>query len=338
MEGQFSASHTQYQYQWHHFVRRNTDTAPPPSSTAPSLVRVSPQLQHTQLDLLPSILPQQESYHQAQLAHYNKLLVSSTSVTTSARTSSGLQASPLPPLLSAQHIQAVSRTRSSSRGGNTSKPNKSSRVGHGNRDSRKSSKGDRAPVPERESSTMMTMDKLDLTGKLPNRPLAHHQNSSLSHQSNSVPSTPLQHARKFSFDREPSPTAPNSHSPRSAYSESNIVLPPRLVNLPRSACKFETASYHFKRRMPYNLGTDKLENLSSAKIKSKLDKDEEIKLSTDMREMYDRLLPSPASEARREELVQKLEKSFNDEWPGHNIKVHVFGSSGNLLCTDDSDG
>lgn len=90
--------------------------------------------------------------------------------------------------------------------------------------------------------------------------------------------------------------------------------------------------------MPYNLGTDKLDNLSSAKIKSKLTKDEERTLSTDMRELYDRLLPSPASEARREELVQKLEKSFNDEWPGHNIRVHVFGSSGNLLCTDDSDG
>ena len=333
MEGQSSTSNSQYQYQWQRLVRRNTDTAPPSSS--PSL-RGSPQLQQAPLDLLPILLPQQESYHQAQLAHYNKLLVSSTSVSNSARTSSGLQASPLPPILSAQHIQAVPRSRSSSRGGNTSKSNKSSRVGHGNRDTRKPSKGER----ERESSSIMTLEKLDLTGKLPNRPLAHHQNSSLSHQSNSVPSTPLQHARKFSFngDREPSPNAINNPSPRSAYSESNVVPPSRLNTTPREACIYETASQHFNRRIPYAEGTEKLETLDSAKIKSKLSKDEERVLSTDMRELYDRLLPTPASEARREELVQKLEKSFNDEWPGHDIRVHVFGSSGNLLCTDDSDG
>ena len=90
--------------------------------------------------------------------------------------------------------------------------------------------------------------------------------------------------------------------------------------------------------MPYSLGGDKLEKLNSKDIKSKLSEDEERKLSTDMRELYDRLLPTLESESRREKLVQKLEKLFNDEWPGHNIRVHVFGSSGNLLCTDESDG
>jgi DNA polymerase sigma len=95
---------------------------------------------------------------------------------------------------------------------------------------------------------------------------------------------------------------------------------------------------HTKRRMPYSLGSEKLEKLNPKDVKSKLSEDEERKLSTDMRELYDRLLPTPESEERREKLVQKLEKLFNDEWPGHNIRVHVFGSSGNLLCTDESDG
>jgi DNA polymerase sigma len=73
-------------------------------------------------------------------------------------------------------------------------------------------------------------------------------------------------------------------------------------------------------------------------VKSKLSEDEERKLATDMREIYDRLLPTEKVEEKRKKLVQKLEKIFNDEWPGHDIKVHLFGSSGNLLCSDDSDG
>jgi len=95
---------------------------------------------------------------------------------------------------------------------------------------------------------------------------------------------------------------------------------------------------HTKRRMPYSIGSENLEKLNAADIKSKLSEDEERNLSTDMRELYDRLLPTPESELKREKLVQKLEKLFNTEWPGHNIRVHVFGSSGNLLCTDESDG
>ena len=73
-------------------------------------------------------------------------------------------------------------------------------------------------------------------------------------------------------------------------------------------------------------------------MKSKLSKDEERTLTTDMRELYDRIQPTEASNQKRQKLVQKLEKLFNEEWPGHDIRVHMFGSSGNLLCTDDSDG
>jgi DNA polymerase sigma len=81
-----------------------------------------------------------------------------------------------------------------------------------------------------------------------------------------------------------------------------------------------------------------LEKLDQGSVKSKLSEDEERKLTTDMRELYDRLLPNPEVEQNRQKLVTKLEKIFNDEWPGRDIRAHLFGSSGNLLCSDDSDG
>lgn len=90
--------------------------------------------------------------------------------------------------------------------------------------------------------------------------------------------------------------------------------------------------------MPYSLGNERLEKVDPSKIKSKLSPEDERKLSTDMRELYDRLLPSPEVEQNRKKLVQKLETIFNEEWPGHDIHVHLFGSSGNMLCSDDSDG
>lgn len=95
---------------------------------------------------------------------------------------------------------------------------------------------------------------------------------------------------------------------------------------------------HTRRRMPYSIGSERLERLDTADVKSKLSEDEERNLTTDMRELYDRLLPTPQSDNKRKKLVEKLENLFNTEWPGHAIRVHVFGSSGNLLCTDESDG
>ena len=65
---------------------------------------------------------------------------------------------------------------------------------------------------------------------------------------------------------------------------------------------------------------------------------EEGKLSGDMRELYDRILPSKESDERRARFKQKLEEILNEQWPGNDIKVHVFGSSGNMLCSSDSDG
>ena len=90
--------------------------------------------------------------------------------------------------------------------------------------------------------------------------------------------------------------------------------------------------------MPYSLGVDRLEKIEPAKIKSKLSEDDERKLTTDMRELFDRLKPTERVKENREKLVRKLETIFNEEWPGHDIRVHLFGSSGNKLCSDDSDG
>ncbi|ROT40988.1 hypothetical protein SODALDRAFT_338518 [Sodiomyces alkalinus F11] len=172
--------------------------------------------------------------------------------------------------------------------------------------------------------------------QLPSRPRGGRKQAPQPHSS-SVPSTPPQRARNFTYgSREPSPTNHNNHSPRSAYSETNSALP-SLRPLPTSGCQFETAQGNFRRRMPYNIGTGMVERVDPEKIKAKLSEDDERKLTTDMRELYDRLLPTPRVEENRRKLVAKLEKIFNDEWPGNEIRVHLFGSSGNLLCSDDSD-
>lgn len=90
-----------------------------------------------------------------------------------------------------------------------------------------------------------------------------------------------------------------------------------------------------KRRFPYALGTEKLEPQKPSK--ERLDEDVENRLTCDMRDLYNRLLPTEDSEKGRTQLVVKLEDLFNRRWPGHTIKVNVFGSSGNKLGTPESD-
>lgn len=326
MEGQPQLGNSQYHYQtaWSRLVRRNTvDIVPISSPSNSGRTQLPHQLQHPKIDLVPILYPQHSSYHQAQLAQYNRLI--------SASRTGRLQTPPLPPLVSTHHIQAVPGSRTSVGGDTTARSRNTSGGGHGNKESQKPSKGERALITKEDNLAKMPP-------KFPQRPNPLHQNSNFSVQSNSVPSTPHQHARKFSFEsREPSPTTMNGHSPRSAYSESNITLPSTIpLHRLRGGCKYETAMAHTKRRMPY---TDrKIHKLDPADVKSKLSKEHEAILSEDMRVLYDRLIPTEESEKRRETMVLKLEKLFNDAWPGKNTRVHVFGSSGNLLCTDDSDG
>ncbi|KAG9244979.1 zinc finger protein-like protein [Calycina marina] len=325
-----------YQYQsaqWSRLLRRNT-LATTPSHPPSSIATGQTQLPN-HIDLVPILLPQQSLYHHAQLAHYNRLI--------SSGRSSRLQALPLPPILSAQHIQAVSGSRPGSSGGNTAQNYRpSSRGGHGNKTSRNISQGERMLIAEKANPATMPPKKLQLSQvqqQLPSRPQPQQQNSSISHQSSSVPSTPHQRPRKFSFEsREPSPNATGSHSPRSTYSEPNATLPSQQQGGRFGrGCRYETFTQFQKRRMPYSLGSEKLPQLDSKEVKSRLAESEEKKMSKDMRELYDRLKPTIEGESNRKKLVDKLEKLFNDEWPGHDIRVHVFGSSGNLLCTDESD-
>ncbi|KAN0067045.1 hypothetical protein V8E54_014831 [Elaphomyces granulatus] len=184
-----------------------------------------------------------------------------------------------------------------------------------------------SPIALEKSSAMTWTLPADPSSDLPPRPLLVLQ------QSSSLPSTPYHHPRNFSFhSRTPSPRR-RSTSPHSTQSETNHLPSSQK---PPGGCRYETGMAFFRRRMPYSLGGDLLPE-EKDELKERLNPDEGRKLSGDMRELYDRLLPSPESEERRRQLVKKLEKLFNSQWPGSDIKVHVFGSSGNKLCSSDSD-
>ncbi|PGH18296.1 hypothetical protein AJ79_00635 [Helicocarpus griseus UAMH5409] len=160
------------------------------------------------------------------------------------------------------------------------------------------------------------------------------QPSFASQHSSSLPSTPYQHPRDLQFaSRSPSPNR-RSSSPRSTHSESTHLLP--SLRRPYGGCKYETGMAHFRRRIPYSLGSELLPK-ELGPLKEQLDPDDEKKISGDMRELYDRLLPSEESDQRRLKFVSKLENLLNKQWPGNDIRVRVFGSSGNKLCSSDSD-
>ncbi|KAL8682608.1 MAG: hypothetical protein Q9186_001381 [Xanthomendoza sp. 1 TL-2023] len=156
-----------------------------------------------------------------------------------------------------------------------------------------------------------------------------------SNHSNSLPSTPYQHAQKLNFHSpSPSPTKRSDDaSPRSTHSESEKT---QARGPFVAGCKFETGMAHSRRRIPYSVGGEQLERPSSMP-KKYLNPMEEDKLSGDMRELYDRILPTKDSDERRARFVGKLERILNEKWPENDIRVHVFGSSGNMLCTNESD-
>ncbi|KAK3694237.1 hypothetical protein B0T22DRAFT_370084 [Podospora appendiculata] len=343
MDGQPTAAESKHHYQPNPWPRApSTSSAPRANPT--SIPEASPGFFPTHLDFVPILYPHQSSVFHEQLLHYNKLLSAGRGG------GGGIQTPALPPAASSgtPHAQSTTRSRSSSKVSNKenlhAKPTAQSC--HGSRAVKITDIAERALMkPGKEPPSKMSGKKHSepsTSHGLPARPLPHSGQAAPplhAAQSSSVPSTPHQHARKFSFEsREQSPGATQNHSPRSAYSETNgnvpslRPLPPRL-----GGCRFETAVPHSRRRMPYSLGTDPLEAVDPNKIKSKLSEDDERQLTTDMRELYDRLLPTKEVEINRRKLVNKLERLLNEEWPGHNIQVHLFGSSGNLLCSDDSD-
>lgn len=189
---------------------------------------------------------------------------------------------------------------------------------------------DKSQVTSDTATNMSSRGVEGVKSTLPPRP------PMTSHHSNSVPSTPHQHARDLTFrSRSPSPNGVlGNHSPRSVSSEANGPLP-SLRKQPYK-CKYETGIAFGRRRIPYE-NSDMLEK-AAVPPKACLNPEEDEKLSGDMRELYDRLLPSGESQDRRRRLVEKLSRILHSEWPGNEFKVHVFGSSGNLLCTTESDG
>ncbi|KAI2639361.1 hypothetical protein GGS21DRAFT_426801 [Xylaria nigripes] len=333
MDGQPVAADSKHIYPTKLWSRSVSSPAVPRRSTLQAInpPEAAPAQCDPHLDLVPILFPQQSSLYQAKLLQYNKLIAPGRG--------GGLQTPPLPPIISSQPIHASSRSRSSSKvSSKESRARQSSQNCHGNRGNQNTNKADRALITGKVANSKMPPKKPDVPNGLPAKPKSSVASSQLPHSS-SVPSTPHQHARKFSFgSREQSPNANRSHSPRSVHSETNGVLvslrplPPRV-----SGCKHETGLKFSRRRIPYNIGTDPLERVDLNNVKSRLSEDDERKLTTDMRELYDRLKPTEAIETKRQKLVQKLEKLLNDTWPGHDIRVHLFGSSGNLLCSDDSD-
>lgn len=160
----------------------------------------------------------------------------------------------------------------------------------------------------------------------------------VNHHSSSLPSTPYQHSRSLFDSRSPSPEKVNGQrSPRSVHSESEGQVRSGEKGSFPVRCKYETGMAYSRRRIPYSVGGDQLERAKTMP-KKYLNPAEEGKLSGDMRELYDRILPSRESDERRAKFKQKLEDILNEQWPGNDIKVHVFGSSGNMLCSSDSDG
>lgn len=161
------------------------------------------------------------------------------------------------------------------------------------------------------------------------------------HTSSSVPSTPhqkprdLDHRHRF-HSRSPSPhRGLANQSPHSVASEAvDSLKPNRAVT---GVCAFEAGSEFRKRRIPYVDGGN--EELAAPKKEPKktLSPDDQKKLSADMMFLYDQLLPDIDSDERREKLIVKLERILKEKWPGHDIRVNVFGSSGNLLYSKDSD-
>ena len=191
----------------------------------------------------------------------------------------------------------------------------------------------------------MTTSKVEPFPPWPDRPVPPVEPTPPTDQPLSLPTTPRQRPRKFSAGpvtstTTTSPSSPHEPrpppSPRSARSESTGRWPgPRPITRVVQ-CPYETGMAFPRRRMPYALGGDPLDKVPV--LNTHLSPDEEKKLSGDMRELYDRLLPSTDSEQRRAKLLRKLERILQEEWPGRDIAVRVFGSSGNLLCTSDSDG
>lgn len=166
----------------------------------------------------------------------------------------------------------------------------------------------------------------------------HRRSSSAVVQSNSLPSTPIQHARDRALGTStPPPTGrgrAGSHSPRSRNTA--LVKPmPSLTNVSPN-CRFMSTQTS-RRRIPYSIGSDPLDQ-EFCPPKEKLEAHEEQKLNSELEALFQILEPSQENLAQRERMITKLRHLLDEELPDKNVQVSMFGSSGNLLWTRKSDG
>ncbi|KAK9447244.1 uncharacterized protein V1518DRAFT_407218 [Limtongia smithiae] len=148
--------------------------------------------------------------------------------------------------------------------------------------------------------------------------------------------------------RSPSPPTPTKVSsiPKTAttaiatYASAHaapMMSPRGRSSLNSTTCIYETALINARRRIPYSLGTDALPALPVLRLKEKLSIEDEARLSVDMEKLFTQLLPSTDSTAMRRRFLEKLSSLMEKEWPTYDIHVYPFGSTENLLCSDESD-
>ncbi|KAI5303780.1 hypothetical protein KEM55_000368, partial [Ascosphaera atra] len=65
--------------------------------------------------------------------------------------------------------------------------------------------------------------------------------------------------------------------------------------------------------------------------------EEDDRLTRDITQLYQTLLPNPESDSRKDRFLRKLETMLNEHWPNQSIRLRIFGSSGNKLCSSESD-
>lgn len=161
--------------------------------------------------------------------------------------------------------------------------------------------------------------------------------SSAPQQSSSVPSTPPQHARDSPFTgRPPSPSNRRaSTSPSSAKSEST-----RMSNLRRGTlgneCRYMTTQTS-RRRIAYSIGSDLLDPPRDPPQHHQ-NPEQHRRLSKNIDHLFESLLPSEPSQDTRNRILDKLRKIISNGLSDKGFDVHIFGSSGNMLFTDMSDG
>lgn len=151
----------------------------------------------------------------------------------------------------------------------------------------------------------------------------------------SMPSTPSQRSGSPPL-RRASPDALRGTRDPSPHSLTNGASRTPPVYRPGAPCKYETGMKSARRRVPYSLGPEPLQADPIAASKKPTPK-EEFRLTKDMERLYQDLQPTSDTDDRRYALVRKLEQLLRERWPGRTITVNVFGSSGNLLGTKDSD-